>query len=174
MVHGFVKQSAGHVTIYSEIGEGTTVRLYLPRSREPSAEWDDAPTVRHDMSGAERILLVEDDVLVQRMAARHLVDLGYHVITASTGPEALELLRASGPVDLLFTDVVMPGGMNGRELADAAVEVQPGLAVLFTSGYTENAIVHQGRLDSGARCEPCSTATGDPEPATRRSGWGRK
>ncbi len=149
MVHGFVRQSSGHVTIDSEPGEGTTVRLYLPRALRPSPESDEGSTVHDDHTGTERILLVEDDSLVQRMAARHLVGLGYDVITASSGPEALEILEREAPFDLLFTDVVMPGGMNGRQLAAAVAERQPGLPVLYTSGYTENAMVHQGRLDEG-------------------------
>ena len=153
MVHGFVKQSGGHMKIYSEAGEGTTIRLYLPRSTQPTSTvstmvaGDDQ--VRHDVRGGERILLVEDDDLVRELATRHLRSLGYDVFTASSGPAAVEVLRRDGPVDLLFTDVVMPGGMGGADLAEAAVGIQPDLRVLFTSGYTDNAIVHHGRLDPG-------------------------
>ncbi|MEX2626206.1 MAG: PAS domain S-box protein [Ilumatobacteraceae bacterium] len=149
MVHGFVKQTDGHIKIYSEPGEGTTVRLYLPRAARAPDDVADERQVQPVLRGTERILLVEDDALVRRLAARHLTGLGYDVVTAASGPEALELLRRERRVDLLFTDVVMPGGMGGRELAAVAVELQPDLAVLYTSGYTENAIVHHGRLDPG-------------------------
>jgi PAS domain S-box-containing protein len=148
MVFGFVKQSRGHVRLYSEPGQGTTVRLYLPRAAaEPPAV---ASAVPEGLPrGAEAVLLVEDDTQVREHAARLLESLGYRVLAAPDGPSALALLREGKAVDLLFTDVVMPGGMNGRELADAARALRPGLPVLFTSGYTENAIVHHGRLDRG-------------------------
>lgn len=148
MVYGFAKQSRGHAKIYSEVGEGTTVRLYLPRSIagltphiEPASE--DAPR------GSERILVVEDDALVRDHVARLLRALGYDVALAVHAADAMTVLTEERPFDLLFTDVVMPGNMNGRQLSDAAKRVQPSLKVLFTSGYTENAIVHHGRLDPG-------------------------
>lgn len=148
MVYGFAKQSRGHAKIYSEVGEGTTVRLYLPRSIagltphiEPASE--DAPR------GSERILVVEDDALVRDHVARLLRALGYEVALAVHAADAMTVLTEERPFDLLFTDVVMPGDMNGRQLSDAAKRVQPSLKVLFTSGYTENAIVHHGRLDPG-------------------------
>ncbi|CAN5466892.1 hypothetical protein BH23ACT3_BH23ACT3_19400 [soil metagenome] len=149
MVHGFVKQSGGHIKIDTEVGQGTTVRIYLPRSHESAPRLDEVATVRPDHRGSERILLVEDDELVRRLATRQLKGLGYEVVAAASGAEALEALRRMGHVDLLFTDVVMPGGMSGRELASTATALQPDLRVLYTSGYTENAIVHDGRLDSG-------------------------
>jgi PAS domain S-box-containing protein len=149
MVFGFVKQSGGHAKIYSEFGEGTSVKIYLPRSHakdealyQPGAE---AP----ESAGTEHILVVEDDDLVRQNVLRQLADLGYHVTGAENGMRALDILKTDMQVDLLFTDVVMPGGMNGRQLAEAAALLRPGLKVLFTSGYTENAIVHQGRLDRG-------------------------
>ena len=148
MVFGFVKQSQGHVKIYSEPGQGTTVRLYLPRATNGDAPGaDEEPTAHNE--GQEKILLVEDDDLVRDHVAKQLRDLGYRVIACSNGADALQALRATADVDLLFTDVVMPGGMNGRELAEAARALRPDLPVLFTSGYTENAIVHHGRLDPG-------------------------
>jgi len=150
MVYGFVKQSLGHVKIYSEVGEGTVVKLYLPRARKsPSlADADDSPRRALAPGGSERILLVEDDELVRGFAARELMALGYEVVSAADGLEALARLQADPEgFDLLFTDVVMPGGLNGSELAEEARQIAPAIAVLFTSGYTENAIVHHGRLD---------------------------
>jgi PAS domain S-box-containing protein len=148
MVYGFVKQSGGHVKIYSERGEGTTVRLYLPRARR-SEEADAAAPETTPRGGTEVILLVEDDDLVRRYAEDQLRGLGYTVRSASNGTEALDVIGTFADIDLLFTDVVMPGGMNGRRLADAALAALPRLRVLFTSGYTADAIVHHGRLDEG-------------------------
>ncbi len=149
MVYGFTKQSGGHVAIYSEQGVGTVVKLYLPRidgtSESAAATLDAAPAT----GGGETVLLVEDDELVSAHASQLLVDLGYRVVIASNGPEALEKLRTGIHVDILFTDVIMPGGMNGPQLAEAAHALLPGLPVLYTSGYTENAIVHHGRVDAG-------------------------
>ena len=148
MVYGFVKQSGGHVAIYSEPGHGTVVTLYLRQVRgtaEPSR-----PAEPADISGhGERILLVEDDDLVREHATRLLESMGYRVTTASNGPEALDLLRKGIACDLLFTDVIMPGGMTGTNLAELARGLRAGLRVLYTSGYTENAIVHHGRVDPG-------------------------
>ena len=148
MVYGFVKQSRGHIKIYSEPGEGTTVKLYLPRAdRDYETPVPPASPVRFS-NRAEIILLVEDDGAVRDQAANQLRDLGYRVISAANGEAALTILREQ-EVDLLFTDVIMPGGPNGPELARLARQQFPGLPVLYTSGYTENAIVHQGRLDPG-------------------------
>ncbi|MCW5752284.1 MAG: response regulator [Alphaproteobacteria bacterium] len=149
MVYGFVKQSRGHVRLYSEPGHGTTVRLYLPRAdadAEPAAE---RPPERSEQQGHERILLVEDDELVREHVHQQLESLGYVVVAVGNGAAALEVLERGDSFDLLFTDVVMPGGLSGRELADRARQMRPGMPVLFTSGYTENAIVHHGRLDRG-------------------------
>jgi nitrogen-specific signal transduction histidine kinase len=151
MVHGFIKQSQGHVKIYSELGEGTTVKLYLPRAARGAAALESRPTPAPTLAGSERILLVEDDELVREHVADQLRDLGYQVTAAADGQAALVELRSDAPFDLLFTDVVMPGGISGRQLADEAQRLRPGLPVLFTSGYTENAIVHQGRLDPGVQ-----------------------
>lgn len=148
MVYGFVKQSQGHVKIYSEAGHGTTVRMYLPRANTASKE----PRAFKEISasrGTEVILLVEDNELVREHSYNLLVDLGYQVLEAGDGEEALAVLRRHPEVQLLFTDIIMPGGMNGRELADAAREMRPDLKVLFTSGYTENVIVQEGKLISG-------------------------
>ncbi|HWD58540.1 MAG TPA: CHASE3 domain-containing protein [Stellaceae bacterium] len=146
-VYGFVKQSGGHLKIYSEPGEGTTVKLYLPRSlaQKTAAR----PVAAIAAAGHETVLLVDDDEIVRDTVALMLEDLGYAVIEAHGGAEALEILRRGDQIDLLFTDVVMPGPVSGRQLADEARTLDPGLRVLFTSGYTENAIVHHGRLDPG-------------------------
>ncbi|MAU59435.1 MAG: hypothetical protein CMI62_01755 [Parvibaculum sp.] len=151
MVFGFVKQSGGHAKIYSELGEGTCVKIYLPRSQaESDAAYQPGPE-RPESTGTEHVLVVEDDELVRQNVLRQLADLGYRVTGAENGVKALDILKSDASIDLLFTDVVMPGGMNGRQLAEAAVKFRPSLKVLFTSGYTENAIVHQGRLDRGVQ-----------------------
>lgn len=146
MVYGFVKQSNGHVSVYSEPSEGTTVRLYLPRVPELA----DQPTSTSDhpqlCGGRETILLVEDDELVRTYARAQLAALGYEVMEAPDGNHALDILRSGVAIDLLFTDVVMPG-MGGRQLVEQARRLRPTLKMLFTSGYTENAFIHHGKLD---------------------------
>ncbi|WP_439817137.1 ATP-binding protein [Zavarzinia sp. CC-PAN008] len=150
MVHGFINQSRGHVRIYSEPGLGTTVKLYLPcAGAEDAPSASPGPLAEGIVGGSERILVVEDDEPVRQQVEGQLRRMGYAVVSAATGAEALRLLDDGQRFDLLFTDVVMPGGLNGPQLAEQAVTRQPGLAVLFTSGYTENAIVHGGRLDRG-------------------------
>ncbi|BBK29525.1 hypothetical protein STHU_01590 [Allostella humosa] len=152
MVYGFVRQSGGHVKIYSEEGRGTTIRLYLPRAIDDVAASDTLVAEQHLPRGENRtVLVVEDDDLVRRHVEAQLDALGYRVLGAENGPAALARLEAGEAVDLLLTDVVMPGGMTGREVATAAQRLRPGLPVLFMSGYTENAIVHGGRLDPDAR-----------------------
>jgi PAS domain S-box-containing protein len=149
MVFGFVKQSGGHVKIYSEVGHGTSVKIYLPRSsglQETTSEAEVAANVR---GGNETILVVEDDVLVRKYVVTQIASLGYGTLQAANAAEALKLVESGVPIDLLFTDVIMPGGMNGRQLVETATKLRPSLRVLFTSGYTENAIVHHGRLDAG-------------------------
>jgi PAS domain S-box-containing protein len=150
-VYGFVRQSAGHVRIYSEVGEGTTVKIYLPRhvgAEEDATEIDRSNAATHAI-GAESILVTEDDDALRVYAVELLSDLGYSVLAAPNAAAALDIIDRGHHIDLLFTDVVMPGGMNGRQLADEAVRRRPGLKVLFTTGYTRNAIVHHGRLDPG-------------------------
>ena len=150
MVYGFVKQSGGHVKIYSEEGHGTTVKIYLPRLISDIEDDKDAPQAMLEGSAnQETILVVEDDDDVRAYSVECLRELGYRVLEAHDGPAALRLLeRQENPINLMFTDVVMPG-MTGSELATFAREIQPGLRVLYTSGYTRNAIVHGGRLDEG-------------------------
>jgi signal transduction histidine kinase/DNA-binding response OmpR family regulator len=149
-VYGFVRQSAGHVKIYSELGAGTTVKIYLPRhlGEMDGAKADGLPQAARAI-GTESILVVEDDEALRKYATEILRELGYRVVEAESGAAALEILGRDSEIDLLFSDVVMPGGMNGRQLADEAIRRRPGLKVLFTTGYTRNAIVHHGRLDPG-------------------------
>jgi signal transduction histidine kinase/DNA-binding response OmpR family regulator len=151
MVYGFVKQSGGHVTLYSEEGQGTTVKLYFPRYLG-DGETEDVRAERavpHGSAG-EVVLLVEDNDDVRAYSAMILTELGYRVVEAAHADAALAILRTDQRIDLLFTDVVLPG-RSGRGLADAAAEVRPGLKVLFTTGYSRNAIVHHGRLDAGVQ-----------------------
>ncbi|SFZ81913.1 PAS domain S-box-containing protein [Devosia enhydra] len=149
MVHGFVKQSRGHVKIYSEVGEGTSVKLYLPRAHRGATGLEAPSPPARSVRGSGRILLVEDDSLVREHVCDQLSGLGYEVTSVANARAALDLFQQGATFDLLFTDVVMPGGMSGRQLAEAVQQIHPDLPVLFTSGYTENAIVHQGRLDPG-------------------------
>jgi PAS domain S-box-containing protein len=148
MVYGFVKQSGGHIRLYSEIGEGTTVRIYLPRSTGTAVESEPrtVPGLKH---GSETILVVEDDPQVQSTVVELLAGLGYAVLKANDAEQALTVVASGVHIDLLFTDVVMPGPLRSPEMARQAVQMLPRLKVLFTSGYTQNAIVHGGRLDPG-------------------------
>jgi signal transduction histidine kinase/two-component SAPR family response regulator len=148
MVFGFVKQSNGHIRIYSEVGCGTTVKIYLPRCDQ--AEEVRSEIITHPVvGGTETILVVEDDLIVQATAVDMLTELGYRVLKANDGESALIILQSGIPIDLLFTDVVMPGPVRSPELARQAKQLLPNIEVLFTSGYTQNAIVHGGRLDPG-------------------------
>jgi PAS domain S-box-containing protein len=148
MVYGFVKQSGGHIKVYSELGQGTTIKLYLPRS----AQTEDV-IIDHDSGvitgGTETVLVAEDDDAVRDTVVALLSDLGYRVLKARDAQGALTIIESGIPIDLLFTDVVMPGSLKSPQVARKARERLPHLAVLFTSGYTENSIVHGGRLDEG-------------------------
>jgi len=148
MAYGFVKQSGGHIRLYSEIGEGTTVRIYLPRSTGVAVDTRPAPPDRLK-HGNEAILVVEDDLKVQSTVVELLSGLGYAVLRANNADQALAIVASGVHIDLLFTDVVMPGVLRSPEMARRAVRILPRLKVLFTSGYTQNAIVHGGRLDPG-------------------------
>jgi CheY-like chemotaxis protein len=149
LVYGFVTQSGGHIRTYSEPGVGTCFKLFFPRSRSSAPtglpKRSDAATT----GGQEHILVVEDDDHVREHLVSQLKLLGYDVTFATTGQAAFDYLASGTKVDLVLTDIIMPGGMNGRQLADAARKLRPGLRVLYTSGYSENAIVHHGRLDKG-------------------------
>jgi CheY-like chemotaxis protein len=148
MVHGFVKQSGGHINIYSELGEGSTLRMYLPRSREA----EDAPVAGAAsplVGGMETILLVEDDEDVRVTTAEMLSELGYSVLRAKDADAALTIIESGAAIDLLFTDVVMPGSLRAPELARKAQQRIPGIAVLFTTGYAENAALKGRGLEGG-------------------------
>jgi len=150
MVYGFVKQSGGHIKIYSEVGHGTTIKIYLPRAHANLDAPALASTQVPDLPGGnETVLVVEDDALVRDYVVAQLKSLGYATLAAANAADALRQVEAGVAFDLLFTDVIMPGGMNGRELADRVMRRRRGIKVLYTSGYTENAIVHHGRLDPG-------------------------
>jgi CheY-like chemotaxis protein len=148
MVYGFIKQSRGHINLYSEPGHGTTVRIYLPRAE--GGPNDRAILDRHwqRVGGDETILLVEDDELVRRYVQQQIESLGYRVLAAADGPAALAILRERSDIMLLFTDIVMPGGMTGRALAEAARALRPDLRILYTSGYTDSAIGRHDRFDA--------------------------
>ena len=149
MVYGFVKQSGGHIKVYSEEGFGTTFRLYLPQAGGAPEQLATGPLSAELEGGHETILIVEDDPLVRSYVDTQLQSLGYKTLSAANGVEALDIADGGTAFDLLFTDVIMPGRLNGRQLAAEMVQRRPRLKVLFTSGYTENAIIHHGRLDIG-------------------------
>jgi signal transduction histidine kinase len=149
MVYGFAKQSGGHAMIDSESGQGTIVRLYLPRTTGSEVVPEPDATDREAARGDETILLVEDNDLVRAHTEAMLRGLGYSVLAAADGPAALDVLQAGAVPDLLLTDVVLPGGMSGRDLADAAARLVPGLRVLFTSGYPGNVLLENGRMGAG-------------------------
>jgi signal transduction histidine kinase/CHASE3 domain sensor protein len=147
MVYGFVKQSGGHIRIYSEEGHGTSIKLYLPPARGPTATA--VAAAAPPAGGNETILVVEDDDLVRNFVTTQLQSLGYQTLDTSDGPAALQAVKNGLRFDLLFTDVILPGTMSGKQLADEVAKLRPGIKVLYTSGYTDNAIVHHGRLDPG-------------------------
>jgi CheY-like chemotaxis protein len=149
-VHGIVNQSGGRIWVYSEPEQGTTFKIYLPRTDEAveSGDWDQAPAKL--LWGSETILLVEDEDMVRELARHILTENGYAVVAASHGEEALQLCkRHGGPIHLLLTDVIMPHGMSGRQLAERLALLRPEMKILYMSGYTDNAIVHHGVLDAG-------------------------
>lgn len=149
MVYGFVKQSEGHIKVYSEEGHGTTIKLYLPKSRGLSSTAIGTDPVEKTVGGNELILVVEDDLLVRNYVVTQVRSLGYRTLSAANAEEALDAIRSDPTIDLLFTDVIMPGAMNGRQLVEEVRKLRGEFKVLYTSGYTENAIVHHGRLDPG-------------------------
>lgn len=153
-VYGFIRQSNGHVRIYSEPGHGTTAKLYLPRSAASAQRERYLPDSTASLGGDETILVVEDHDDLRSYSVGVLQELGYRVFEAPNGPVALELLARVGRVDLLFTDVVLPEGMDGRRLANEVLRLRPELKVLFTTGYSRNAIMHNGRLDPGVQLLP--------------------
>jgi len=149
-VYGFIRQSNGHVKLYTEEGSGTTAKLYLPRYQGPAQVEPTVPVARGSEHAApkEKVLVVEDDDDVRSFVCGALGELGYRVISAADGTSALAMLEGDRDVDLLLTDVGLPGAMNGRQLADEVGLRWPGFRVLFMTGYAHNAIIHQGRLDA--------------------------
>jgi CheY-like chemotaxis protein len=150
-VYGFAKQSGGHVAIYSEVGHGTVLKIYLPQTAAAeTAAVPVAPSPEPSPQFANaKILVVEDDAAVRAFSVHVLTEAGFHVVQAADGEEGLRALAEHSDLQLLFTDVVLTGTMNGRGLANEALRLRPELPVLFTTGYTANAIVHHGRLDEG-------------------------
>jgi signal transduction histidine kinase/CHASE3 domain sensor protein/ActR/RegA family two-component response regulator len=149
MVFGFVKQSGGHIRIESEPGKGASIKLYLPRTLETEKSSTDRGAGAGAPAGAETILAVEDEDAVRETVTSMLKSLGYAVLEAADGASALEILRGDRAIDLVFTDVVMPGPVGGRMLAEEARALRPGIKILFTSGYAHDSVVHDGRLDAG-------------------------
>jgi PAS domain S-box-containing protein len=147
MVYGFVKQSGGHIKVYSEVGLGTTIKLYLPIDTGSGSVEAIAPAAEVAHGAGETVLVVEDDELVRGFVIAQLNSLGYKTLAAADSRGAFELEERGAVFDLLFTDVIMPGGLTGRQLADEMERRRPGIKVLYTSGYTENAVVHNGQLD---------------------------
>ena len=147
-VYGFVKQSGGHIKLYTEYDHGTTFKIYLPRTKLAD-EFADSVTLTPATGGSETVLVVEDDETVRAAACDMLTEMGYKILQADNPDAAMAVLRSGAAIDLLFTDVVMPGNISTRDMARAAKEIHPKLQVLFTSGYTSNSIVHDGRLDEG-------------------------
>jgi signal transduction histidine kinase len=149
-VYGFIRQSGGHAKIYSEVGEGTTIKLYLPRLLTAGHAEDEVSIERAAPRGdAQVILVVEDEEDVRAFVVEMLRELGYEVIAVADGRTALTAIETRPDIQLLFTDIGLPGSFNGRQLADEAVRLRPDLKILYTTGYARNAIVHQGRLDPG-------------------------
>jgi CheY-like chemotaxis protein len=147
-VYGFVKQSGGHVRLHSEPGQGTSVRIYLPRFLGSESYDAEAISMVPDTKQMETVLVVEDQPSVREHSAELLRELGYNVIEAEDAQDALSKIDCTPTIDLLFTDIGLPG-MNGRQLVEEALRRRPQLKVLYTSGYARDAIVHQGRLDPG-------------------------
>lgn len=157
MIYGFANQSGGQLKIYSEVGHGTTIRLYLPRhttQAPPAADGTAASDPSEHPGGQETILVVEDDPMVRILITKRLLELGYRVFEAAEGGDALRILESTEAIDLLLTDVVLPGALTGRDLGDAAKKLRPKLKILFSSGYTRSSIDHQGKLDPGVEFLP--------------------
>jgi CheY-like chemotaxis protein len=151
MIYGFARQSGGQVRIYSEVGQGTTMCIYLPRHDEEAPPEDETiPSMSSDPLGdGEVVLLIDDEPTIRMLVAEVLTEAGYAVIEAPDGPTGLRILESNAKIDLLITDVGLPGGINGRQVADAARVSRPDLKILFITGYAENAVVGGGRLEKG-------------------------
>ncbi len=151
MIYGFARQSGGQVRIYSEMGQGTTMCIYLPRYSDGPVPEEVAETTGNLATSGEGevVLVIDDEPAIRMLVAEVLVDAGYAVIEAADGPAGLRVLESNAKIDLLITDVGLPGGMNGRQVADAARVNRPDLKVLFITGYAENAVIGNSRLDQG-------------------------
>ena len=151
MIYGFARQSGGQVRIYSEIGQGTLVCLYIPRHLGDAEEADSMPDLAHAprAESGETVLIVDDEPTVRMLVTEVLEDLGYIAIEASDGTAGLRILQSNARIDLLVTDVGLPGSLNGRQVADAGRTLRPGLKVLFITGFAENAVVGNGQLGHG-------------------------
>ncbi|KRB83052.1 two-component system sensor histidine kinase/response regulator [Sphingomonas sp. Root710] len=150
MVYGFARQSHGHVRIYSELGQGTMVCIYLPRQHgEEAAPYTDPIVPELTAGSGERILIVDDEPTVRMLVVDTLEERGYRCVEAADGPAGLKYMEGNGDFDLLITDVGLPGGLNGRQVADAARAINPGLKVLFITGYAENAVLNHGHIEHG-------------------------
>jgi CheY-like chemotaxis protein len=151
MIHGFVRQSGGNVNIESVVGQGTTMTLLLPRSRVDSLPQAlaRAPSKRALGSNRETVLVIDDDATIRMLITDALEDLGYRVREVENGQDGLQILQSGDPLDLLVTDVGLPGGINGRQVADAARSLRPGLTVLFITGYVQDALSWESMLDPG-------------------------
>jgi CheY-like chemotaxis protein len=149
MVYGFIRQSGGQVRVYSEVGKGSTLCLYVPRYVGEARADENSTEVTVDPGSGETVLIIDDEATIRLVASEVLRENGYRVIEAPDGPTGLKILQSELPIHLLVTDVGLPGGMNGRQVADAARSVRPELRVLFITGYAENAIIGNGLLDRG-------------------------
>jgi CheY-like chemotaxis protein len=150
MVYGFAKQSGGSVVIHSEPGHGTTVKIYLPRGGEVIDRVNPEPVAATPLGHGETVLLVEDDPDVRTLTESMLINLGYRVLVAEDAWVGIKALAAESPIDLMLSDVVLPGGMSGPDLAEQAKSIDPGIKILFMSGYTEKVFPHQNPLPEGA------------------------
>ncbi|HEX6736645.1 MAG TPA: response regulator, partial [Vicinamibacteria bacterium] len=148
-VYGFVRQSGGHAKVYSEVGKGTAVKLYFPRAAGSPAASAAPPAPAAETGAGELILLVEDEDALRELATEMLEELGYRVMSAANGPEALARARELPRIDLLLTDVMLPKGMTGRQVAEDLARERPGLRVLYASGYSEDVLQHRGQLAPG-------------------------
>ncbi|HEX3861090.1 MAG TPA: response regulator [Stellaceae bacterium] len=162
MIHGFVRQSGGQVRIYSELGKGTSMFVYLPRHMGAQDDAGSAEvSLAADPGRGETILVIDDEPTIRELIGEVLEGAGYIVLEAGDGPAGLQILRSHMPIDLLITDVGLPGGLNGRQIADAARVNRPALKVLFITGYAENAVVGNGHLEAGMQIitKPFNVAT---------------
>jgi len=149
MVYGFARQSGGQIRIYTEIGKGTTMCLYLPRYHGEAERDHHVLVPLSEHGGGETVLVIDDEAAIRAMLVEILRECGYRTLEAGDGPAGLQILQSNAPIDLLISDVGLPGGMNGRQVADAARVLRPGLKVLFITGYAENAVLGNGQLEPG-------------------------